>query len=691
MTNDRRFQILASSDDPLLLLGLEAILAPFPDLELVASCSTGAITLELLAQVFFHQTDLNQQNLSDYLNEINKKKSPNFPEIDKIQIIHSNKKKSSDPNQSWNQSNVDVPSTQRPASVPDSSSSVLPSNLDLVILDLDQGSPQGDTISGITLYHQVASQYPQVPILLLSSFIEPPDRLTSGAAKGYCSKRGDPQTLVSAIRACAAGQTYWPPQSRPTSGLSQPSPGRRRPDGAGKRRSPLIEQLAAQLNQPRAAMDAEVAALDAGLRQPSISAWDRFFLSGRRREVLTARAIVNWILGSYSPVGSVGNAGSLGKDGVQGSKGAFEQGIHGPGDQGTREPGDQGTRGPVSGSLRPPVPPNSLSSPVDSTLAKGLQSALFEATLDKIALTQLRNLTDVALEIDILRQEKKQQLCFLILRQLEDLLSKLRFSQVTEEQLRILRRGLLRDLWVDATTEFFGKYTSVRVRDRQLEIVPVLLQDDRKVRENILEKIPYVVELFSHLLFHNPLTVDNESYAPGTPAAMQQAEFLLHNLTIMVANATIQPLLNQFGDVEEIKQNFYDRRWISTREIERFRNNLSWKYRWEKYWREPKAIFESQYLLVVIDERGIKNQPIYGPRNQEMAELNGVQQTVTLLLETRDAISPRVRSILVGIGIGSRYLLLQLGRGIGFIGQGIIQGIGTSLADIRKGQHRRPD
>lgn len=650
MTNDRRLQILASSDDPLLLLGLEAILAPLPDLELVASCPTGAIALALLAQVFLNQTDLNQQNFANNLNENYSQKSEDLSNIGNEFNVHLSKNKLGDPNQFQNQSTVDDRSRQRPPSVPDSSSSVPPSNVDLVILDLDQGSREGNTISGINLYHQVASQYPQVPILLLSSFTEAPPLVTSGAAKGYCSKRGAPQTLVSAIRQVAAGQTYWPPQSRPTSGLGQPS-------ASPNRRSTLIELFAAQLSQPRSSMDAEVAALDALLRQPSVSAWDRFFLSGRRREVLVARQIVNWMLGSQSPLLPVSGSPSL----------------------------------PVAPSPLAPVPSSSRVAAVDTTIAKGLQAALFEATLDKLVQTQLRNLTDVALEIDILRQEKKQELCFLILRQLEDLLSKLRFSQVAQEQLRFLQRGLLRDLWVDTTTEFFGKYTSVRVGDRQLEIVPVLLQDYRNVQENILEKIPLLVELFSHLLFQTPLTVDNESYSPGTPEAMQQAEFLLHNLTLMVANATIQPLLNRFADVAEIKQNFYDRRWISTREIERFRNNLSWKYRWEKYWREPKAIFESQYLLVVIDERGIKNQPIYGARHQEMAELNGVQQTVTLLLETRDAISPRLRSILVSIGIGGRYLLLQLGRGIGFIGQGIIQGIGTSLADIRKGQQRRQD
>ena len=144
----------------------------------------------------------------------------------------------------------------------------------------------------------------------------------------------------------------------------------------------------------------------------------------------------------------------------------------------------------------------------------------------------------------------------------------------------------------------------------------------------------------------------------------------------------VQPLLNNFADVEEIKQKFYDGKLISTREIERFRNDLSWKYRWNSYFVEPKAIFESQYWLFVLSDRGIGRISIYAPRNQELAELAGWQLAFTLVLETRDAIAPRVRAVIALLGTGVVYLLTQvIGRGIGLIGRGVIQGIGNSLQD----------
>ena len=140
----------------------------------------------------------------------------------------------------------------------------------------------------------------------------------------------------------------------------------------------------------------------------------------------------------------------------------------------------------------------------------------------------------------------------------------------------------------------------------------------------------------------------------------------------------MQPLLNSLADVEDIKQNYYDRRLISTREIERFRNELSWKYRLNKYINEPKSIFESTYELFVLAPRGIAKTAIYAPRGQELAQLSGIPLLVTLVLEFRDAIAPRLKSLLSIVGSGIVFLLTKIvGRGLGLIGRGILQGIGS--------------
>jgi hypothetical protein len=163
---------------------------------------------------------------------------------------------------------------------------------------------------------------------------------------------------------------------------------------------------------------------------------------------------------------------------------------------------------------------------------------------------------------------------------------------------------------------------------------------------------------------------------------------LLQNLIIQVANGVIQPLLNEFSDIEIVKHNFYDKRLMSSREITRFRNNLSWKYRRNQYIDEPQAIFESRYDLFVLSEIGIKKVAIYSPRRQELEQLQGTQLAVTIAYEFRDAIAPRLRGTVGWVGKGVVYVLTQvLGRGIGLILRGVIQGVGSAWQDTWFGKN----
>jgi hypothetical protein len=134
--------------------------------------------------------------------------------------------------------------------------------------------------------------------------------------------------------------------------------------------------------------------------------------------------------------------------------------------------------------------------------------------------------------------------------------------------------------------------------------------------------------------------------------------------------------------VEAIKQGFYDRQRLSTREIERFRNDLSWRYRRDRYVTEPLAMFESQYALFVLTELGIDQQLIYAPRRQELESLTGIPFAVTLLWEVRDAVAPRLRTATAFVGSGLVYVLTEvIGRGLGLVGRGILKGIGNAFQE----------
>ena len=404
-------------------------------------------------------------------------------------------------------------------------------------------------------------------------------------------------------------------------------------------------------------IDTALAQLNTALTSPQISHLERLILTGRRRELNAARWLVKRVLATSQP--------------------QIEPLVQPPDSTKWRLLLRQTLRYRQR-NLQSALKSGELMTTTTGAITpKALQAGIFDRITAKLQFN-LENLTPTPLEIDLLRLDRKRELYYLILRQFEGLLDELRFSQVTVERLPAKQSIIWQDLWASVTTDFFGRYYNISATDIQREIVPTLLQDRQIVQTEILAKIPQTIELLNYFLFQMPLTIDNITYAADTQTAADRAGDLLENLTIHLANAVIQPLLNYFGNSDEIKSRFFDRRLLSTREIERFRNDLSWRYRIDRYFSEPQAIFESKYYLFTFTNYGIERIAIYAHRPQELEHLSGLALTVTLALETRDALSPRLKSATTLIGSAIVYLLTEIiGRGIGLIGRGVIKGVGN--------------
>ncbi len=525
-----------------------------------------------------------------------------------------------------------------------------PNRLNLVVLELGNGRSttsqqlglqfcrRRSTTSqqlGLQFCRQLKALYPNLPILLLSSVQEPGLLLAakSVGVNGYCPKGTPLPELVAAMQEVADGGSYWfrDTEAITTSNSSLPS------TDAINRVSPHSPLPFSKLrNNLRlsgiAYIDATLAAVTAQLQVPGLPVLDRAILAGQRRELLAAHWLLNRLLVS--------------------SQERQEKDI------------------PVADE--PPLAP-SLSSAIQQKqmsplLSPGaLQSALFASCITKLQFP-LQNVTEIPLEIDIFREEKKRELLYLVLQKLAEQLDELRTSQIEINQLYEVKFTLLRDLWQSAITDFFGRFSRIHINNQDIEIVNLLLQNTEVVQRDILNRIPLVCELYSYLLFQTELYIDNASYPAVSNEAKSQALMILENLLIQVANGVVQPLLNSLADVD-----------------------LSWKYRLKNYINEPKAVFESRYELFVIAPRGIANTSVYAPRNQELVELSNIPLVVTLFLEFSDAIAPRLKSILAFLGSGMVFILTQIiGRGLGLIGRGILQGIG-SVSLIEKNFRRNSD
>ncbi|PSB02830.1 DUF3685 domain-containing protein [Merismopedia glauca] len=500
--------------------------------------------------------------------------------------------------------------------------------IDLVVLDPQTTSTSSEA-TGWGFCQQLKSAYPQLPILVLSSLVSGTLLLNSsaGIVNGYCPKGTDINLIIAAIRETAAGKSYWE-QVAPLLPVSW----RERWRQSG------LEQIDSTLTQVKKKLEN---------RQLSLLDW--LFWRGRQRELKTARWMVERVLpgDSFMKVELPGNVG--------------------------RSPLHETSDSTSSQSI-PPLLPNSTRSAFEP---------IFETTRIKLALG-VENQTSIPLEIDILKPNKKYLLLEIILTNFQELVRQLQKSQLTLTQVEEKSQEILQDLWQVSITDFFGKYYTLSVDKSNYQVVDILLTNLPVVRRSILDKIPLFNTLLGYLVYQESLEIAGIKYEFGSSTAWQKAEILLQNLTIQVANSVIQPLLNSFGELEEIKTVFYQEKLLSSREIARFRNELSWKYRREKYLDEPIAIFESRYWLYVLKNGSIQTISIYAPRREELEKLQGIRLTVTILLELRDAIAPRLRAIVSFASGVTVYLLTQvIGKGLGLIGKGILQGIGTTLQETR--------
>lgn len=283
----------------------------------------------------------------------------------------------------------------------------------------------------------------------------------------------------------------------------------------------------------------------------------------------------------------------------------------------------------------------------------------------------LENLTDLPLEIDILLPNRRQELLQITLTEFQQTLERCRRSELTAAQIQQQWLEIVTDLWERVAGAFLGEYRTLTSRP----LLGTLLQERAVVQSAILQNIPFVPELLACLLFQTSITLDYQEWQYDSPQAQIYLQDLLDNLCLQVANAVVQPLLNIFGEEEIIKKRFWQYR--SSREIEQFRNELSWKYRYNYLVREPRHIFEGKQELWIINARGIDRVYINCNRSEELNQLKGWQFLSTLALEFQDALNPRIRSVVDFVGRGIVFLLTEvIGRGIGLIGRGIIRGIG---------------
>lgn len=324
--------------------------------------------------------------------------------------------------------------------------------------------------------------------------------------------------------------------------------------------------------------------------------------------------------------------------------------------------------------------------PMAITVRERNAIAVWEAIQERLSAavdTGLGNATGTLLAIEGLHPERRRDLLLALLRQLDQVMTRLRRpsvhdGQVQEPSLPEQWNALQPELRRQAIQAMTGSYVRL---PRGEELHPVAQSLIAATELNQADdEMPDPRRMLDPLLRDQPVVVAGQLLPSHDPRALLQLEHLVSNWLVRTAELISAELLGICGDWPELRRYLLDERLIPTRELERLRNQLNNQSRWQFWVQRPVRLYESRRLLYQLQGGQIEPLLLIEPRDDELRKLGWWQQQVALLLEARDAIAPQVQSLVERIGDLMVVLLTQvIGRAIGLVGRGVAQGMGRSL------------
>lgn len=281
----------------------------------------------------------------------------------------------------------------------------------------------------------------------------------------------------------------------------------------------------------------------------------------------------------------------------------------------------------------------------------------------------ITNTSSFLLATDLLRDNTKYQLFKIVTVNVENV-----FCQLLNEDKKLSAKkgeAIFYSLIKKTTQEFLMIYYGYKM-DIQPNIIKnsfytqLLLND-----EKILLRVPLQIllneesELFRSIF----VPVYNKAYD-------NFIEALLDNLIVEISNAVMFIIINEFSFIYDIRRNFYRSNFLSLRNVERFRNNLSWQSRIRKFIKQPADMYNSQQGIWILRTTGIYYRIIYANRSLELMNLKKFSLLTLFAIETKDFLSSRFDEFFYVCGNSIRYVLTSVvGQIFGLIWRGIIEGL----------------
>ncbi len=289
------------------------------------------------------------------------------------------------------------------------------------------------------------------------------------------------------------------------------------------------------------------------------------------------------------------------------------------------------------------------------------------------------NRTGSIIALQTLSQTKQKLLLSIILSQLDDVINRLKKDiDITTGYIETWTL-LEKDIRKHSVRQLLGNYTRLLLDDKNTSISEHLINIIDL--NEIDEEMPSPTLMLDSLILDKPILIEGNLLPSDDPRALIKIEILIMNWIIRTGEIICTELISACSDWPELREHLLNPNLISTRELEKLRNQLNSQRRWQYVIQRPIQLYESKRQLLKFANGGIEILLVNEPRDNDLRNLGWWQKQVTLLVEARDAISPQIQYMVKYVGNLMVIILTNvLGRAIGLVGKGIAQGMGRTIS-----------
>ena len=279
----------------------------------------------------------------------------------------------------------------------------------------------------------------------------------------------------------------------------------------------------------------------------------------------------------------------------------------------------------------------------------------------------------------ILSGIKKEFISRLICKMLDELdnLIKNIKENYKEKDFRSDFNSLIQELKINTISNITESYFRVKRENESISLNEYIYKEvncyenDSESHESIMFIEP--------IINNEPLNFDGKVLPLYETESFIILENIISNWVIRNCNLLASEVFNICSTWPELRSILINPELQSTRNFERFRNNINNYNRWHEYIYMPIYLYESkrEYIDIIENKftRYFKNEN----REKELDNLEWIQKQVTLLVEIRDAVAPQLEIAVKYLGnLFVTFLTKVVGKAIGLVGKGILQGLGRS-------------